>query len=304
MILGLTIPSKNNHPTRLPAFDTGTNNMKNALGQSRHNKQNQLLRFFVATIGLLGLFVIAAYVAFGQVQVRRGGGPARVRYGGGGSVRYGNPHAYGGRSRMLPSEERYVKSARGLLPSQERYRRATSGMLPSAGRYGYMTSGIHRNKSLAMQVQSNIHRGMGTIRYGGAPARYSVPVRPKIPTAVAIKPRPYTPAIAPKAYVPSRAYSAQGSIRYGAATSLSPKYVQQSKSLSPVGKKGFSLAPEIVLAHYEPEYTNAGLFQWFNSVRSSGEYCAEDFCFKKYNRPTNETAQTAIEIADKRAVEE
>jgi hypothetical protein len=222
--------------------------MKNALGQSRHNKQNQLLRFFVATIGLLGLFVIAAYVAFGQVQVRRGGGPARVRYGGGGSVRYGNPHAYGGRSRMLPSEERYVKSARGLLPSQERYRRATSGMLPSAGRYGYMTSGIHRNKSLAMQVQSNIHRGMGTIRYGGAPARYSVPVRPKIPTAVAIKPRPYTPAIAPKAYVPSRAYSAQGSIRYGAATSLSPKYVQQSKSLSPVGKKGFSLAPEIVLA--------------------------------------------------------
>ncbi len=246
----MTIPGKSNHQNRQGTLDTGTKHMKDILTQSEHNKQERLLRFFVVTVGLLGLFVIAAYVTFGQVRVRTGGGPARgVRYGAGGSIRYGHSYAAGSRSRLLPSEQRYVTSARGLLPSQERYRRATSGMLPSAGRYGYMTSGIHGHKSLAMQVQSNVHRGMGTIRYGATPVRYSVPARPRIPTTATVRPRPYAPAIVPKAYTPSRrAYSAQGSIRYGTAQSFSAKSAQRSKSLSPVGKRGFSLAPETVLA--------------------------------------------------------
>lgn len=195
--------------------------------------------------------LIAEYAAFAQRQVFRGGSPARrSRYSAAGSIRYGYSGATGTRSRLLPSEERYLRSARGLLPSQERYRRYSDGMLPSAGRYGYVTSGIHRQKSLAMQVQSNIHRGMGTIRYGGTPVPTYVPVQPRLSVAVTVKPRPYALAITPKAYTPSsRAYSAQGSIRYGVAQPFWAKSLPQGKSFSPARKKkAFSYAPEDVLA--------------------------------------------------------
>lgn len=193
--------------------------MKDDFTQSKRDKQGQRLHLFIGIIGLLALFAVAEYVTFGQIRVRRGGGRARgVRYGARGSIRYGQHYSSGARY-----GDHYAHGAR--------YRRASSGMLPSAGRYGYMA------------------RGMGTIRYGAAPVRSSVPARPKIPAAVAVRPRPYAaPAISPKTYTPSRAYSAQGSIRYGAAKSFSAKSVQRSKSLSPAGKKVSPFAPETVLA--------------------------------------------------------
>jgi hypothetical protein len=205
--------------------------MRDDFIKCKHGKPGQLLHFLLMAVCMLGLFVIVEYVAFGQIRVRTGGGPARgVRYGAGGSVRYGQSYAVGAGSRLLPSQERYVRSARGLLPSQERYRRATSGMLPSAGRYGSMTSGS----------------GMGTIRYGGSPARPSVPMQPRMPTAItAAVPRPYTASISPKIYAPTGAYSAQGSIRYGAAKPFSPKLPLQP---SRVGGKVSPYAPETVLA--------------------------------------------------------
>jgi len=222
--------------------------MKDNSTKFNHNRLGRLLRFFFAAIGLLVLLVIAECVTFGQIRVSTGGSPAgAVRYGAGGSIRYGHPYAAGAGTRLLPSEERYVASARGLLPSQERYRRASSGMLPSAGRYGYMTSGIYGQKSLAMQVQSNIQLGMGTIRYGGIPVGTSVPVQPPTSYRSTLAITPYAPLPSVKMYnIPI--YPAQGSIRYGAMNSFSPEFVLKGQSPSPVGTKVSPYAPETVLA--------------------------------------------------------
>ena len=222
--------------------------MKDDFTRFNRNRPGQFLRFFLVTIGLLGLLVIAEYATFGQIQVRTGGAPAGAgRYGPVGSIRYVYSYAAGTGSRLLPSEERYVTSARGLLPSQERYRRASSGMLPSEGRFGYMTSGIYGYKSLAMQVQSNIQLGMGTIRYGGLPVGTSVPVQPPTSYRSTLAIAPYAPLPSVKMYnIPI--YPAQGSIRYGAINSFSPEFVLEGQSPSPVGTKASPYAPETVLA--------------------------------------------------------
>ncbi len=208
--------------------------------------QRTPLRPLVIILGLAALAILTTYTTWGQLRVSTGGAPrGATPYGAATSIRYGPSQGIGGRSRLLPSEERYLKSARGLLPSEERYRRHSPGLLPSEGRYGYITSGIDGQKSLAPQVQSNIYRGMGTIRYGGQPVRMSIPVQPTIPSTVTARPRVYTPAVSPKAYVPGKAYSAPESIRYGAArTSFSPKPTFQAKTPSPPAKGPFYYSPK------------------------------------------------------------
>ncbi len=89
--------------------------------------------------------VLIAVIVFGsftmitaQVQVsqRAAAPPAATS-----SVRYGGGQQFRHNTRLLPSEQRYVRSASGLLPSEMRHVRMSSGALPSQGRLTPAASG-------------------------------------------------------------------------------------------------------------------------------------------------------------------
>lgn len=120
----------------------------------------------LAAIFVFGLIAQKATIGQFRVDMRA---PVNVTpMGGVSTVHYGGQNVFRPRTRYLPSENRYLKSAWGLLPSQNRYLDRAWGPLPSEGR----TAGLQRyypqtggGQSLAMQTQKTL----GSIRYHKQP---------------------------------------------------------------------------------------------------------------------------------------
>ena len=87
----------------------------------------------VAMIGFGSFTVITAQV---RVSGRAAAPPASSS-----SLRYGGRQGSRMNTRLMPSEQRYVRSASGLLPSEMRHVRMSSGALPSQGRLTPAASG-------------------------------------------------------------------------------------------------------------------------------------------------------------------
>jgi hypothetical protein len=189
---------------------------------SRKQRQQARLFWSVLVVSILvGFIIITEQVTVGQWRVDMRA-PMRVTPSGAvTTIRYGSINTFRPNTRLLPSENRYMRSARGLLPSEDRYRRRGAGGLPSAGRTAST---------------------LGTIRYGTGRFSPSVHQSRRIvhaPTGATSPLQKYLSS--PDVHTYTSPSLMSGTIRYGTTTtSVSRKLSPQTKI---PGQPGLKVTP-------------------------------------------------------------
>ncbi len=185
------------------------------------------------------LIVILAsiqYVTIGQWRKNIGAKIQRTPSGAATSIRYGRTSTFTPQTRYLPSEGRYISSARGLMPSESRALRMSQGPLPSSGRHSHLFPKSSTSKTIRPYSYTSITRNPKQGRtYGGSYSRsYGKTVKPY--NKALTKPM-QTPVKIPKAKYSKQYKPAVGTIRYGLSskTSLTAKY-KEPKLTQPTRK--------------------------------------------------------------------
>ncbi len=181
-----------------------------------------------SSILVVATFIVIAQITIGQWRKNIGAKIQRTPSGTPTSIRYGRANTFTPQTRYLPSEGRYISSARGLLPSQSRALRMAEGPLPSSGRYSHLFPSGSAVKTIRPYSFTTINRTPTQKRqYGGAYQRsYGKTIKPY--NKPLTKPT-QTYGKAPKISVKKRK-PASGSIRYGLSyrESLTAKYKEPS----------------------------------------------------------------------------
>ncbi len=162
---------------------------------------------------LIAAVVSLQYVTIGQWRKNIGAKIQRTPSGAATSIRYGRANTFTPQVRYLPSEGRYISSARGLTPSESRALRMASGPLPSSGRYSHLAPSPSAKRTIRPYSYTTITRSPTERRiYNKSYQRSYTPLQ----TSIKI----------PKPTYSKKRTPAKGSIRYGMSSrkSLTAKY--------------------------------------------------------------------------------